>query len=260
MTLDELVAQQDGKYVEVAGSPEAKNQCVDLANLYIRDVLKLPIIEWTNAIDFPIRVNPNDYDYILNTPTGVPQKGDLVIWKPSPGHIAIFLDGNIDKFRSFDENFPLNSVCHIQEHDYTNVIGWLHPKKTPVDTIAVPKADFERLVTKSSNYDSFVTAGFPTVADVNSKIKGMQDSINSIQSTSLSLQADNQSKDKQIQSLQSTVTSLNAQIDQLTEQMNNQPVSQCEALKIKLSDIKTISCGSWLTWLRSRNKVRTIIG
>ena len=116
-----------GRYCEVAGSANAQNQCVDLANAYIRDVLKLPIIEWTNAVDFPSKAG-DKYEYILNTPTNVPQRGDIIIWKPFPGHIAIFIEGNANRFTSFDQNFPVGSKCHIQEHTYQNVTGWLRAK------------------------------------------------------------------------------------------------------------------------------------
>ena len=68
----------NGEYKETAGT-DAKNQCVDLANAYIRYVLGLPVIEWTNAVDFPSKAGDN-YKYILNSPDGVPQEGDLVIW------------------------------------------------------------------------------------------------------------------------------------------------------------------------------------
>lgn len=116
----------------------------------------------------------------------------------------------------------------------------------PASSILVPKTDFERLVTKSSNYDSFVTAGFPTVADVNKKINSMQEAISMYTAEKIAMQ--------------SQLASLNDQINRLTDEMNNQPVSHCEELKQKLGDIKTISYGSWLTWLQSRNKVRKIIG
>ena len=130
MTFDQFIGKYNGKFLEVAGSSNALNQCVDLANGYIREVLGLPIIEWTNAVDFPSKAG-DKYQWIVNTPTGIPQKGDLIIWKPTPGHIAVCFEGNINRFSSFDENFPVYSKCHIQEHDYTNVTGWLRPKVQP---------------------------------------------------------------------------------------------------------------------------------
>ncbi len=129
MTLKEFVSKYTNQFVEVAGSGNALNQCVDLANAYIRDVLGLSIIEWTNACDFPSKAG-DKYDYIENTPDGVPQRGDIIVWKPSPGHIAIFLDGDVNQFNSFDQNYPTGSKCHVQNHPtYYNVTGWLRAKK-----------------------------------------------------------------------------------------------------------------------------------
>jgi len=125
MTLSELLAKYNGKYVEVAGSANALNQCVDLANLYIRDVLGLSIIEWTNAKDFPGQMK-DDFTWIKNTPDGVPQYGDIMIWdNGNYGHIGVFIEGNVNTFKSFDQNYPLGSPAHVQGHTYANVAGWL---------------------------------------------------------------------------------------------------------------------------------------
>lgn len=130
VTLDEFVKKYDGKFLEVAGSANAKNQCVDAANGYIRDVLGFPIIEHTNAQDFPKKASTN-FTYIQNTPSGVPERGDLVIFssKDGVGHISIFLGGNTISFESFDQNFPTGSPCKVVGHNYKNVLGWMRPVK-----------------------------------------------------------------------------------------------------------------------------------
>ena len=128
MTLTEFLKKWNGQYCEVAGSANAKNQCVDLANAYIRDVLGLPIIEWTNAKDFPSK---SSLPFIRNLPTGIPNEGDMVIWgNGTAGHIAIFLSGNVNSFTSFDQNYPVGSPCHSQGHTYANVLGWLKSSAT----------------------------------------------------------------------------------------------------------------------------------
>lgn len=151
MTLQQFIEKWNGKYCEVAGSANAQNQCVDLSNAYIRDVLGLPIIEWTNAKDFPSKAG-DAYEYIKNTPSGVPKEGDLIIWGgTTAGHIAIFIEGNADSFRSFDQNYPTGTPCHVQNHNYDTppVLGWLHPKHTvSVDEVCMPKTqadDFNRV-------------------------------------------------------------------------------------------------------------------
>ena len=157
MTFSDFLSKWNGRYCEIAGSLDAKFQCVDLANLYIRDVLELSIIEWTNAVDFPIEADLTKYNYILNTPTNIPREGDLIIWKPSPGHIAIFIEGNVDTFKSFDQNFPIGSPCHVQNHTYVNIIGWLRCKQPPqVTTEALTQCQIQladEIRKKNDNYN-----------------------------------------------------------------------------------------------------------
>ena len=66
-----------------------------------------------------------------------------MVWSGEIGHIAVFIEGNVDTFKSFDQNYPLGSPCHIQGHTYANVLGWLRFKKTenmPEDEI-IKRAD-----------------------------------------------------------------------------------------------------------------------
>lgn len=150
MDFDAFRKYWNDKYCEVAGSSNAINQCVDLANAYIRDVLRQPIIEWTNAVDFPLRAG-DKYEFIKNTPTNVPQKGDIIVWRPSPGHIAIFIEGDVKRFTSFDQNFPVGSKCHVQEHNYTNVDGWLRCKVVPdYSTITIKTSERDWLVGRAT--------------------------------------------------------------------------------------------------------------
>jgi hypothetical protein len=169
-TLQEFINKWNGKYCEIAGSPSAANQCVDLANQWIRDGLGLPIIEWTNAVDFPKKASNKDYQYILNTPTGVPVAGDLIIWGGNVGHIAIFVEGDTNSFKSFDQNYPTGSVCKIVTHNYNNVIGWLHPIKNMTITDDALKAcllDREKFWKERDEYK----AKYETAIDDNTKLK-----------------------------------------------------------------------------------------
>jgi len=127
---------------------------VDLANAYIRDVLGQPIIEWTNAIDFPKKVDLSKYDYFLNTPMGVPKEGDLIIFGGTQyGHISIFIEGNVDTFRSLDQNYPTGSNTHVQNHNYTKppVLGWLRFKEEiPNTSLEDCKVQLEQEITKKN--------------------------------------------------------------------------------------------------------------
>lgn len=153
MTFTEFMSILNGEYKETAGTT-AKNQCVDLANAYIKFVLELPVIEWANAVDFPSKAG-DKYEYILNTPTGVPSEGDLIIWGGTYGHIAIFIEGNSNRFTSFDENFPTGSPCHVQEHTYLSpkVLGWLHPK---VQVLDLQGKLTQAVADRNRNWDWFI--------------------------------------------------------------------------------------------------------
>jgi len=133
MTSQEWFESVNGKYIEVAGSANAKNQCVDCANDYIKRVLGLPYIEWTNAINFPQHAG-DKYEFIWNTPTALPIEGDLMIFDiGAVGHISVFIEGNLSLFRSMDENYPIGSPCCVVQHNYSKVIGWLRPKSSIID-------------------------------------------------------------------------------------------------------------------------------
>ncbi len=129
MTLQDFIKKYNGKFVEYHSfSSGAKNQCVDLANQYIVECLGLPAIIGTNAQDFPTK-RGNNFEWIVNTPDGLPKAGDLMIFKSADkvGHISIFVEGNLSLFRSFDQNYPTGSPCKIVQHNYRNVLGWLRP-------------------------------------------------------------------------------------------------------------------------------------
>jgi hypothetical protein len=136
MTFEQFMTIWNGKYCEVAGTPNARNQCVDVVNAYIRDVLGLPIIEWTNAVDFPSKAG-DKYTYTANTPTNIPMRGDIIVWNGAIGHIAIVIEANVNNFKSFDQNYPVGSPCHVQGHNYNNVKGWLRAKQQP-QVVTVP--------------------------------------------------------------------------------------------------------------------------
>jgi len=133
INFDDFIKKYNGKKVEYHSySSNSLYQCADLSNKYIVECLGLPAIIGTNAQDFPKKCGSN-FKYIENTPEGIPQKGDLVIWSSADnvGHIAIFIDGDANKFNSFDQNYPTGSACHIQSHTYLRpkVIGWMRSLK-----------------------------------------------------------------------------------------------------------------------------------
>jgi hypothetical protein len=193
MTLSEFVKKYENRFIEYHSyGTGAQFQCVDCVNQYITEVLGLQAIIGTNAQDFPSKASPADYDYILNTPLGVPEAGDIMIFKSADnvGHISIFVEGNTNLFTSFDQNYPTGSPCKKVNHNYRNVLGWLHPKKEPMaDTITIPKNTFEELVTKSTKYDEFVNKGFSNVNQVTELCKQKDDEIKNLRNKIKELEA-----------------------------------------------------------------------
>lgn len=107
-------------------------QCVDLYDQYCQDVIGCPIILINGASDIWENYPLEYFNRVLNTPEAVPQEGDVIIWDKTTtlpfGHVSVFISGDINSFTSFDQNWPIGSKCHYQEHNYSGVLGWLHPK------------------------------------------------------------------------------------------------------------------------------------
>jgi hypothetical protein len=134
MTLSEFVKKYDGKQVEYHsyGGAATYFQCVDIVNQYIKEVLNKTPIKGTDAKDFPTKYKKEEFDWIPNTPTGVPGVGDIIIWSGNvgggAGHIAVVLSATANTFTSLDQNWSKKQVVTIENHRYNNVLGWLKPK------------------------------------------------------------------------------------------------------------------------------------
>lgn len=159
MQLADFVKKYLGKKIDFDG--KYGGQCVDLFRQYVKEVLGTPNPDgvdgaadfWTNYDKDPNL--KNYFDKIPNTPTGLPQAGDVMIWNRKAGggygHISVFLDGDLNFFTSFDQNWPTLDECTKTVHNYKNLYGWLRPKKS---VIGLDRATAERLV-------SCVVYGFP---------------------------------------------------------------------------------------------------
>jgi len=118
------------------------DQCVDLWRAFNRKIIKAPDIYGNPPVLWD-NYQSDYYEKIPNTPEGVPQLGDVIIWGKSYGgigHIAICTEiANVKTFTSFDQNDPIGEPCHFQPHTYTGVLGWLRPKNQLV--LEPPKED-----------------------------------------------------------------------------------------------------------------------
>ena len=77
--------------------------------------------------------NSQDYEKIHYQPGLVPQEGDIIYlgdqYVKGTGHVAIATRKSRQSvFTSFDQNWPVGSLCHYQEHIYNGVVGWKRRK------------------------------------------------------------------------------------------------------------------------------------
>jgi surface antigen len=111
-------------------------QCKDYANAYA-NFHGHPLQPSNANATWTIAQDPF-WQKLANTPTFLPQVGDIVVWGAwtgNPyGHIGVVLDANLNTFRSVDQNwFNANSTtgspAAIVSHNYTNprVVGFLRP-------------------------------------------------------------------------------------------------------------------------------------
>lgn len=161
MTFDQFISQYSGKKIDFDGA--YGGQCVDLFRQYCKDVLNVPQAYpvpaypdrgrgaadfWTGYSSTP-ELNKN-FTQIKNTPEFVPSKGDVVIWNRNAGgghgHIAVFTSGDVNSFKSFDQNWRALSVSEITSHNYTNVYGVLRPKVSTTPEPMPEKTSDELLV------------------------------------------------------------------------------------------------------------------
>lgn len=189
MTIDEFIGKWNGRGIDFDNY--YGDQCMDLMHQYHVEVLGITDGRTLAApaakdvyLNFPNVFNSHLFEQIKNTPTGVPQKGDIIFWGTGLGtfgHVAIFIEGDANKFKSFDQNFPTGSKCKVVEHTYTGVLGWLRPKAT-VATVQVDGETFQRMREKCDRYDEFTAAGYPTVGDVVKQIASFNSDKNSLTS------------------------------------------------------------------------------
>ena len=134
MYLEDFLKKYNGKKIDYDGY--YSTQCVDLFRQFNKDILGIAQPRgvngakdfWTNYPNDPNLYN--NFDRIANTPSFVPQFGDVAIWgNGTYGHIAICTGkGDVNRFESFDQNYPTGSACHYVTHNYSGFLGVLRPK------------------------------------------------------------------------------------------------------------------------------------
>lgn len=113
-------------------------QCVDLIKHYVKNVLELEPQSIGNAIEYYNKRNKINYlktnfNWIDNTPSFVPKKGDICVFtsKSGHGHVAVATgEGTTSFFYSYDQNYPSSKGEPMTKikHSYNSFLGVLRPK------------------------------------------------------------------------------------------------------------------------------------
>lgn len=133
MNYQEFINTYNGKGFDYDGASGI--QCIDLVKMYLDKVFGIKPGAWGNAKDYYENFNnlplKNYFTRIANTPSFIPQKGDIVVWGAglgnTYGHIAIATgEGNTSQFYSYDLNWG-SKVVHKVQHNYKGFLGVLRP-------------------------------------------------------------------------------------------------------------------------------------
>ncbi len=133
MTFFQSFYKWNGKFVDTDGAYGP--QCMDWMHRFVEDVYGL---NKTNLaapsakqlfLTFPNVKGSAFFTKIINRPWNVPRQGDIIFWNYGEfGHVAIVNEANVFRLTSIDQNYPLNTPVHIQEHNYRGCMGWLRFK------------------------------------------------------------------------------------------------------------------------------------
>lgn len=147
-------------------------QCMDLMHIYVKYILglkDLSILAAPNAKSVWLNFNPvwsTYFEKIANTPTGVPKKGDILFWNGTDGHVAIFIEGTVNDFYSFDANYPVGSYPHRQYHNYDNLLGWLRFKPQAATDWEAKYKDLQQKYAAEMNVNAQLLSKIQAIKDI----------------------------------------------------------------------------------------------
>ncbi len=274
MKFQDFLTKWNGKPVDTDNAYGA--QCMDLMHQYCVEVLGLSQADLAADpaklvyLNFPTITGHAFFEQIPNSPSAVPQEGDIVFWDGTYGHVAIFIEGDTNSFRSFDQNYPTGSPCHVQNHNYDTpkVLGWLRYKITNSVMVSVESSVFENLVRKSTIYDAIFTrlnvqdSQTIVLAEID-KLVGYEDAVGQkdqqvaeAQATIKSLRQTAADKEVELKTLQEDMDALKLKnqtdMDALTKRVDK-AVTQNKDLQIKLKEAQDAAqmpiLTGWKKWL-----------
>lgn len=179
LTFDSFIKSYLGKSIDYDGVSGV--QCVDLIKVYLDKCFGIKAGAWGNAKDYYENFNnvsalKTNFTKIANTPSFIPQKGDICVWGKNVsdshnyGHIAIATgEGNTSEFYTYDQNWggkPMKKV----KHKYSAFLGVLRPKDqtpfkgtttTPTKTTLTPTNPYKvgDVITLTTNVNVRTGAG-----------------------------------------------------------------------------------------------------
>lgn len=240
MTLEELKNRLLGKQVEFHSfGAGAYNQCVDLVNYYINTVLDTSTKDYTeiigtNAKDFNTKYDPEDFEWIANTPEGgVVQRGDIVVWNGrvggGVGHVAIALSGDVNSFQSLDQNWSQVERVTLETHDYKNVSGWLRPKNV-AQTVSITQKELDELrnardthYNKTVEQEKTIAEQKETIEKQTKDLKDTEDKLGNCLRTAEEINDTDKDTSNQLIESQKKVTELEKRIKELEKLKQPEP-------------------------------------
>lgn len=246
-----------GKPIEVE-DPSNLDQCFDLAFAWC-DFIKVPRETIRHLRAFQIWTQPLDitlqyFDYIPNTPNGVPPEGAIIVFSDSvgvSGHVCIGTGkGDANGFTSLDQNWAGAQYAKLVDHVYTSVLGWLYRKSIPVQSV-------DPVILSQSDSFIAVCSELGTQATKDSaiaKIKGMNEQITTLEDNSQQLDRTNKDLLAQIAEVKNELATAQASNKTLQD---NYSASQ---LSLKNDESKISALTNTVSELEAQIKTPTYTG
>jgi hypothetical protein len=265
MNFDDFISKWTGKGIDFDGA--YGDQCMDLMHQYCVEVLGLTdgrILAAPAAKDvWNTNVFGKDkFDAFQNTPTGVPQKGDIILFGTeigAYGHVAIVISADVNNIVSFDQNWNGHSYCEKVTHKYggsQGVLGWLRFKGQPANgeqMVCDPKSVRDMLVNKATQRDDVCTyLGLPTdptQTDSNkmtSTIGGYKSRVTDLTNQLTDAKAEVTNREEQVSRLKDQVTEEQNLRKSLSDKLNDAIKSATDATGVyegQLSSKQTVIDG-----------------
>lgn len=247
ISFDDFIKKWTNKGIDFDGV--YGDQCMDLMHQYCVEVLGIAdgsVLAAPAAKDvflnFANIKGNNLFDKIDNTPTGVPQKGDIMFWGTGIGqygHVAIFRDGDANKFNSFDQNWNGHQYCEIVNHSYNAVLGWLRVKNKPAsgeEMVCDTKSTRDMLVKKATQRDDVCSylglSTDPNATDsskITSTIGGFKSRVTDLTNQLTSANAEVANREEQVSRLKDQVLSEQNLRKDVTDKLNDAIKSATDA-------------------------------